>query len=395
MRYWNNEQITDFTKQLVDHQMFMKNNKPIKLKTETNTIMAIKINLKKEFLQTNRISVARSFDLWTTPSFTATATTPSTTALPRWRSCSCALKTSATAPAVTPRLCGAMRFAQLARSLDMQGIIGAEITLKGNFHLTLLAKDRTGYRNLCRLITAAHASGERLIPELPPELLPEHASGLIALSGCPQGELAQLVVKARYDEAHKLVKRHMEWFGQDNYYIELQHNLAPGDSERNKRLLALAKETGARVAATGNVHYHVRERHQLQDCLVAIKNCKSLEETHRERRPNSEYYLRPPLELEAIFKDCPEALQNTAEIAGRCTFDLTKDLGYIFPDYPTPEGYTPQSYLEKLCCDAAVRRYGAVTPAVRERLDEEFRLINKYNPGFLLMYHEVTSWGGR
>ena len=90
-------------------------------------------------------------------------------------------------------LCGAMRFAQLARSLEIQGITGAEITLKGGYHLTLLAKDRTGYRNLCRLITAAHHSGERNEPELPPELLPEHAAGLICLSGCPQGELAQLV----------------------------------------------------------------------------------------------------------------------------------------------------------------------------------------------------------
>ena len=90
-------------------------------------------------------------------------------------------------------LCGAMRFAQLTRSLDIQGIIGAEITLKGGYHLTLLAKDRQGYRNLCRLITAAHNSGERDNPELPADLLPDHAAGLIALSGCPRGELAQTI----------------------------------------------------------------------------------------------------------------------------------------------------------------------------------------------------------
>src|SRR4030042_1128137 len=118
-------------------------------------------------------------------------------------------------------LCGAMRFAQLARSLEMRGIIGAEITLKDGYHFTLLAKDRPGYRNLCRLITAAHASGERNIPELPPELLPEHASGLIALSGCPRGEMAQLVAKARYAEAQELARKYLDWFGADNYYIEL------------------------------------------------------------------------------------------------------------------------------------------------------------------------------
>jgi len=291
-------------------------------------------------------------------------------------------------------LCGAMRFAQLAKSLEIHGIIGAEITLQNGFHLTLLAKDRKGYANLCRLITAAQNSGERNDPSLPPELLPEHTAGLIALSGCPRGELAQLVAKSRLPRATRLVKRYLDWFGTDNYYIELQQNLAYGDTARNIALLKLAGETGARVAATGNVHYHVRERYQLQDCLVAVKNCKSLEETHRERRPNSEYYLHPVDELESLFKDCPEALENTLDIAERCTLDLTKDLSYIFPDYPTPEGFTPQSHLEKLCYEAAVRRYGSITPPVQKRLDEEFALIKKYSlAGFLLMYHEVIKLG--
>ena len=291
-------------------------------------------------------------------------------------------------------LCGAMQFSQLAKSLEMQGITGAEITLKGGYHLTLLAKDRKGYSNLCRLITAAHASGERNDPELPPELLPEHAEGLIALSGCPRGELSQLTAKSRLSEAKSLIKRYLDWFGIDNYYIELQQNLAFGDTARNIALMKLAKEMGAKAVATGNVHYHVRERHRLQDCLAAVKNCKSLEETHRERRANSEYYLRSGEELESLFRDCPEALENTIKIAERCTLDLTKDLSYIFPDYPAPEGHTPQTYLEKLCHEAAVRRYGAITPQVQKRLEEEFKLIKKYSlAGFLLMYHEVIKLG--
>jgi error-prone DNA polymerase len=291
-------------------------------------------------------------------------------------------------------LCGAMSFAQLAKTLKFHGIIGAEVTLEGGFHLTLLAKDGPGYKNLCRLLTAAHNSGERNDPHLPLKLLPEHAKGLIALSGCPRGELGQLVAKANPDAALNLIKQYLEWFGTDNYYIELQQNLVYGDTARNIALLKLSKETGAQVVASGNVHYHVRERHQLQDCLAAIKNCQSLEETHRERRPNSEFYLRPEAEIEALFHNCPEALENTVKIAERCTLDLTKDLGYIFPDYPVPEGFTPQTYLEKLCYEAAVRRYGAVTTAVQTRLDEEFTLIKKYSlAGFLLMYHEVIKLG--
>ncbi len=291
-------------------------------------------------------------------------------------------------------LYGAMRFAHLCRSLDITGIIGAEITLKGGYHLTLLAKDREGYRHLCQLITAAHGSGERDNPELDPAIIPEHASGIIALSGCPRGELSKLIAESRLAEARKLIRQYLDWFGSDNYYLELQQNLVLGDTERNKKLVALAKETGARVVATGDVHYHIRERHQLQDCLVAIRHCKGLEETHQERRANSEFYLRPQPELEALFHDCPHALANTVDIAERCTLDLSQDLNYVFPDYPTPEGYTPDTYLEKLCHEAAIRRYGAITPAVSERLEQEFRLIRKYKlAGFLLMYHEVINLG--
>ncbi|MBP1706346.1 MAG: error-prone polymerase [Chloroflexi bacterium] len=291
-------------------------------------------------------------------------------------------------------LCGAMRFAQLTRSLGIQGLIGAEVSLKGGHHLTLLARDRQGYRNLCRLITAAHSAGERDRPELDSSLLAEYASGLIALSGCPAGELPQLVTKARFSEARRLIQQYLDWFGKDNYYLEIQHNLVNGDTERNRRLLTLAREMGVKAAATGDVHYHIRERHQLQDCLVAIRHCKSLEETHRERRPNSEYYLRPLPDLESLFRHCPEALANTLEIAARCTLDLPRDLSYTFPDYQAPEGDTSDSYLEKLCYEAAVRRYGSITPEVRQRLDQEFDLIRKYKlAGFLLMYHEVIKLG--
>jgi error-prone DNA polymerase len=196
------------------------------------------------------------------------------------------------------------------------------------------------------------------------------------------------------DEADNLVKQYLDWFGTDSYYIELQQNLTFGDTARNIDLLKLARGTGVSVVATGNVHYHVRERHRLQDCLVAVKNCKNLEGTHPERRPNSEFYLRSQEELESLFRDYPDALLNTLDIAESCNLDLTKDLGYMFPDYPVPEGHTPQSYLEELCHEAAVRRYSAITPQIRSRLEEEFRLIKKYNlAGFLLMYHEIIKLG--
>jgi error-prone DNA polymerase len=291
-------------------------------------------------------------------------------------------------------LCGAMRFSLLARSIGVKAIIGAEITLQGGYHMTFLAENKEGYRNLSQLVTSAHNSGERGKPELPRDIIPGRASGLIALSGCCRGELASLVDNSRLVDAGRLIRQYLEWFGVSYYFIELQHNLVYGDTRRNRILVELAGETGASVVFTGNVHYHVRERHQLQDCLVAIKHNKSLEESHRERRPNSEFYMRSVKDIEDISKSYPDALSNTVKIAERCNFDLARDQSYTFPLYNAPEGYTPETYLEKLCHAAAIRRYGAFTPQVKHRLDEEFRLIRKFNlAGFLLLYHEVINLG--
>ncbi len=260
------------------------------------------------------------------------------------------------------------------------------------YHLTLLAETPRGYRNLCRLISYAHLQSERRNPELDPGLLKEHAEGLILLTGCRQGKLARLVDEGRREEARSLACLYREWFGPEHVYIELQQNLMHGDTKRNRRLVELAHDLGLPVVATGNVHYHVRERYQLHDALTAIKLCRTLEETHRERRANSEFYLKSPAEMAVLFNDCPEALANTLKIAERCQFDLTRDLDYRFPDYPVPEGHTPESYLEYLCHEAAIRRYGSVTTKVKARLDEEFRLIRKHKlAGFLLIYHDIIQ----
>ena len=292
-------------------------------------------------------------------------------------------------------LCGAMEFARTARSLDIHPIIGAEVTLKGSApddepHLTLLAETRQGYANLCRLISSSHVFGQRRHPQLDPRMLPEHSEGLIALSGCRQGEVPKLAADDRLEEATEIARRHIDWFGSDNYFLELQQNLVYGDTGRNRRLISLAQELGVGVVATNNVHYHIPERHRLQDCLVAVKECKSLEDTHRQRRPNNQFYLKSATEMNALFNGCPQAVATTLRIADRCAFDLTRDLDYRFPDYLVPDGHTPDTYLHELCRQAAVRRYGSITAKVERRLEEEFRLINKHNlAGFFLLYHDI------
>ena len=289
-------------------------------------------------------------------------------------------------------LCGAMQFAHLATSLGIQPITGAEVTLKDGSHITLLAETRKGYSNLCRLVSYSRIGGDRRNPGLDPKYLPHHAEGLILLSGCAKGKVPSLVAGGRGGEAEAEAKNLLEWFGTSNVFIELQQNLVYGDTQRNRPLHQLAGKLGVGVVATNNVHYHVAERHRLQDALVAIRHRKTLEETHRERRPNANFYLKSPAAMVALFDGIPEAVQNSTRIAERCAFDLTRNLGYEFPDYPVPAGYTTHTYLEKLCYKAAKRRYGSVTPRVQERLDEEFRLIRKHNlSGFLLIYHDIIQ----
>ena len=296
-------------------------------------------------------------------------------------------------------LCGAMHFAQVAQTVGMQAITGAEVTLKDGSHLTLLAETRKGYSNLCNLLSYSHIASDRRNPRLDLSYLPELAEGLILLTGCRKGPLSSLLASPspsskKQREAQETLEQYLEWFGAQNVFVELQQNLVQGDTHRNRRLTQLARKLGAGVVATNNVHYHIPERHRLQDALVAIHHNQSLEETHPERRPSSQFYLKSAEEMLALFQECPEAIENTVKIADRCAFDLSKDLNYQFPDYPVPEGFTPQTHLENLCYQAAVRRYGSVTEKVAARLKEEFRLIQRHNlAGFLLIYYDIIQMG--
>ncbi|MCH8108186.1 MAG: DNA polymerase III subunit alpha [Chloroflexi bacterium] len=289
-------------------------------------------------------------------------------------------------------LCGAMHFAQVARSLDVQAITGAELTLKDGSHLTFLAETQQGYSNLCRMISYSYITGDRRNPVLDLKYLPELAQGIILLTGCRQGPVPSLLAQGRYQEAEDTLAQYLDWFGTANVFMELQQNLVQGDTTRNRRLMELARKFDVEPVATNNVHYHIPERHRLQDALVAIRHNRSLEETHRERRPNGQFYLKSPAEMADLFRECPQAVANTLRIAGRCTFDITRDLGYRFPDYPVPEGFTSQTYLERLCYQAAERRYGSITEKVKTRLEEEFRLIGKHDlAGFFLIYYEIIQ----
>ena len=289
-------------------------------------------------------------------------------------------------------LCGAMEFAQIARSLGIQPISGAEVTIEGDTHLTLLASNRTGYSNLCRLITSSYIEADRQKPKLKTGQLVKYHQGIILLTGCRKGLIPRLVTEDRMHEAEVALKQYIDWFSIENVFIELQQNLIYGDTKRNRRLVELSHRVGVQVVATNNTHYHIADRHRLQDALVAIQHNKSLEETHRERRPNNHFHLKHHSQMTMLFRDLPAAIENTLVLAERCKFDLTRDLNYKFPDYPVPDNYTPFSYLKELCDKAAVRHYGSINQKVDKRLNEEFRLIKKHNlAGFLLIYHDIIQ----
>ena len=173
--------------------------------------------------------------------------------------------------------------------------------------------------------------------------------------------------------------------------MELQQNFLQGDTQRNRELAALARDTGAPVVASNDVHYHCPERYRLQHALVAARRNTTIEQALPYIRPNEHLCLKSPADMKEIFRLYPEAMANTVRVAEQCDFNLDTDLGYTLPDAAVPAGYTPESYLRQLCHEAAQRRYGSVSQQVRDRLDEEFGLIERHGlAGFLLLYREIV-----
>ena len=287
-------------------------------------------------------------------------------------------------------LCGALAFARLANSLGIRPITGGELTLTDGSRLTLLAATRSGYSNISRLFTNAN-SVDRREPRLDPAHLPHHSEGVVLLTGGRDGPLSRLAAEGRMGEANDLLKRYLDWYGPGSVYVELNQNRLRGDTDRNRRLARIAGEAGVPVVATNDVLYHTPERSRLQDALVAAKLNTTVDQALPHLRPNNHFYLKSHDQMERLFREWPEAISNTLRVAERCAFDLSTDLGYTLPNPSVPEGYTSESYLRRLCYEAAARRYGSVPQRVEERLREEFQLIEHLNlAGFLLLYREIA-----
>ncbi len=237
-------------------------------------------------------------------------------------------------------LCGSLEFAHAARAAGVRPITGAEVTLRGGAHLTLLAEDARGYANLCRLLTLAHAD-TRPPPDrrpLPPALdrsaLAAHAQGLVCLTGCArEGLVPRLVAGGRRREAEEAVRDLVRDLGAGNVFVEIQHPRSRGDRRLARDLAGLAESAGVPCVATGDPHAHSSERTLVQDAFVAIRHRLTLDGSEAQRRGNRCAVLRPPDEMAALFADHPEAVDGAVRLADRLRFDLTRDLGYRFPDF--------------------------------------------------------------
>jgi error-prone DNA polymerase len=290
---------------------------------------------------------------------------------------------------------GALEFAHACKGLGIVSITGAELTLDDGSHLTLLVESRSGYRNLCRLITLAHSEtrgASRLAPRVSLDQLERHAEGLVCLSGCARdGVLSSLVESGKFGEAEELGRRLVGVFGRERFRVELQRPFWRRDRMRNRLLAQLAERLGVECVATGDVHSHHPARARLQDAFVAIRLRSTLDQTEPQRRGNSSSAMVAPAEMAERFRDHPRAVAETARVAERIEFDITRDLGYRYPGSEDPNA---DRDLAELCRARLAHRYRGSDDRreAAARLRDELRVIRSLGlSGFFLLHHELLE----
>ncbi|HOA35797.1 MAG TPA: DNA polymerase III subunit alpha [Bacillota bacterium] len=255
------------------------------------------------------------------------------------------------------------------------------------YHLVLLAENQTGYRNLMRIVSAGYLEGFYYKPRVDHELLAKNAAGLIALSGCLGGEIPSLLKRGEDEAARNLAVRYRDIFGPGNFYLELQDHRLPEQVAVNKGLSRIARETGIELVVTNDVHYLSREDAALHDVLLCIQTGKTVHDTDRLKFETEEFYFKSAPEMAMMFKDHPEALQNTLRIAERCRVDFQFDQLFL-PAYDVPEGKDAAAYLEELCREGLQQRYPEITEQLEQRLAYEMKIINQmgYANYFLIVW---------
>ena len=248
------------------------------------------------------------------------------------------------------------------------------------YHLVLLAKDKAGYANLIKLVSVAWCKGRYMHPRINFDILKEHHEGLICLSACLGGEVLQNLLKDDYEAAKATAQRYKDLFG-DDYYIELQDHGIEEQKRTNPPLIKLANELGIKMVITNDSHYLRREDADMHDTLLCMQTNSDKDDPNRFHFPNNEFYVKTAEQLRDSFKwmdsdTFDECIKNTVDIAEKC--HLILELGKSpLPDYKVPAGHTIESYLEYLVYEGCKKRYGEISPELKERIDYEIGVIEQ------------------
>ena len=296
---------------------------------------------------------------------------------------------------------GVIDFYRAAKKEGIKPIIGCEVYVAPGsrfdkeagknenryYHLVLLAENDTGYHNLMKIVSRGFTEGYYYKPRVDREVLQEFHEGIIALSACLAGEVATYLRQGFYEEAKKAALEHVEIFGGNNYFLELQDHGIDDQQTVNQGLLRMSQETGIPLVATNDIHYVKKEDAEAHDILLCIQTGKKVADEDRMRYEGGQYYLKSPEEMEALFPYAKQALENTGKIAERCNVEIVFGEQKV-PKYEVPEGFTSYSYLKALCQEGLERRYDPVTPQLQERLDYELSTIETmgYVDYFLIVW---------
>ena len=315
-------------------------------------------------------------------------------------------------------LFGAVEFFKKTRSKGLKPIIGCEVYVAqksrfekkpgngeetGNYHLLLLVKDEKGYRNLCRLLTAAYLEGFYYRPRIDKEILRECSSGLIALSSCLKGEVNDYLVKDMDERAEKAAREYLEIFGAENFYLEIQDHGLPEQKKILPGIVELSKKLGIPLVATNDVHFSKREEAQIQDVLLCIQTNKKLSDPDRLHFSSDQFYLKSTAEMRELFKDYPEALENTRHIAARCNFEFPLT-GHFLPNFQAPGGKNIRDYFEEVVHKGFENRLPQIQGKIntgltahtleeyQNRLEREIKLIEQMGfEGYFLIVWDLIS----
>ena len=248
------------------------------------------------------------------------------------------------------------------------------------YHLILLAENNTGYQNLMKIVSTGFLEGFYYRPRVDHEILKQHSEGLIALSACLAGEVANYIRKGFYEEGKQAALNYQEIFGEGNFFLELQDHGITEQADVNQGLLRMSKETGIPLVATNDVHYTMESDAQAHDILLCIQTQKKVSDENRMRYEGGQYFIKSEDEMKSLFPYALEALENTYKIGQRC--NVTIEFGeYKLPKFDVPAGYTALEYLKKLCYEGLVERYPTNYEDLLERLNYEIDTIE--NMGFV------------